>query len=77
MEYRYYISSLDPKNPTKILKAIREHWSIENHLHWVLDVVFKEDLSRIRNENSALNLSWLRKTALGLLKRATNIKRGD
>lgn len=74
IEYRYYISSLDPKQPDKILHSIRAHWQIENNLHWVLDVAYREDQSRIRDENSALNMSWLRKTALGLLKRASNIK---
>lgn len=73
-EYRYYISSLDPKQPEIILRSIREHWQVENNLHWVLDVAYREDQSRIRDENSALNMSWLRKTALGLLKRANNIK---
>lgn len=73
-EFRYYISSLDPKQPDKILRSIRDHWQIENNLHWVLDVAYREDQSRIRDENSALNMSWLRKTSLGLLKRATNIK---
>jgi len=74
IEYRYYISSLDPKKPDNILRSIRDHWQIENNLHWVLDVAYREDQSRIRDENSALNMSWLRKTSLGLLKRATNIK---
>jgi predicted transposase YbfD/YdcC len=74
VEYRYYISSLDPKQPDKILQSIRDHWQIENNLHWVLDVAYREDQSRIRDENSALNMSWLRKTALGLLKRTENIK---
>ncbi|SRR5579883_1051118 len=74
VEHRYYISSLDPKQPDKILRSIRDHWQIENNLHWVLDVAYREDQSRIRDENSALNMSWLRKTSLGLLKRATNIK---
>jgi predicted transposase YbfD/YdcC len=74
VEYRYYISSLDPKQPEKILGSIRDHWQVENNLHWVLDVAYREDQSRIRDENSALNMSWLRKTAIGLLKRATNIK---
>lgn len=74
VEYRYYISSLNPKQSDKILRSIRNHWQIENHLHWVLDVAYREDQSRIRDENSALNMSWLRKTAIGLLKRATNIK---
>lgn len=74
IEYRYYISSLDPKDPIKIMHSIRDHWQIENNLHWCLDVAFREDQSRIRDENSALNMSWLRKTALALLKRAPNIK---
>lgn len=73
-EYRYYISSLDPKEPEKILHSIRDHWQIENNLHWCLDVAYREDQSRIRDENSALNMSWLRKTALALLKRATTVK---
>src|SRR3990167_1352009 len=74
VEYRYYISSLSHKESEKILNSIRHHWQVENNLHWVLDVAYKEDQSRIRDENSALNMSWLRKTAIGLLKRATNIK---
>ena len=74
VEYRYYISSLDPKDPKKIMSSIRTHWQIENKLHWLLDVAYREDQSRIRDENTALNISWLKKTALGLLKRATNIK---
>lgn len=73
-EYRYYISSLDPRKPDKILHSIRDHWQIENNLHWVLDVAYREDQSRIRDENSALNMTWLRKIAIGLLKRAPNVK---
>ncbi len=63
-----------PKEPSKILHAIRSHWQIENNLHWVLDVAYKEDRSRIRDENSALNMAWLRKTAIGLLKKDKAIK---
>lgn len=74
IEHRYYISSLDPKQADKILRSIRDHWQVENNLHWVLDVAYREDQSRIRDENSALNMSWLRKTCLGLLKRAEKIK---
>lgn len=73
-EYRYYISSLHPSDPKKILTSIRDHWQIENNLHWALDVSFREDQSRTRDENSVLNMSWLRKTALALLKRTKNIK---
>ena len=39
--------------------SIREHWQIENNLHWMLDIAYREDQSRIRDENSALNMSWL------------------
>jgi len=74
VEYRYYISSLNPKTPQKILQSVRAHWQIENNVHWLLDVAYREDQCRIRDENTALNISWLKKTALGLLKRATNIK---
>lgn len=74
IEYRFYISSLAPKDPEKILRSIRSHWQIENNLHWILDVAYREDQSRIRDENAALNAAWLKKTALGLLKRASNLK---
>lgn len=73
-EFRYYISSLDPKDPKRILMAIRAHWQIENNCHWLLDVAYREDQSRIRDENGAMNMAWLRKTALALLKRSDHIK---
>jgi len=66
-EWHYYISSSDAS--AKILaEAVRGHWSIENNLHWVLDVVFKEDDCRTQDENAASNLALLRKIALSLLK---------
>ena len=49
---------------------MRKHWSIENQLHWCLDVVFREDYSRARKDNSPLNMNVLRKAALSLLKKA-------
>ena len=55
-EERYFISSLSPKDPGKILQAIRSHWQIES-VHWSLDVSFGEDSSRLRCETTALNLS--------------------
>ena len=73
-EYRYYISSLSPDKPEIIMKAIRSHWQVENCLHWSLDVTFSEDKSRIRDENAAINYSWLRKFALGLLKKEETFK---
>jgi len=74
IEKRYYISSLAASAPDKILKTIRAHWQVENCLHWSLDVTFKEDNSRIRDENAASNMSWLRKFCLGLLKNETSFK---
>ena len=67
-ELRYYISSIVNTDVAKIANAIRSHWQIENNLHWVLDVVFKEDDSRVRDKISAQNLSWMRKMATYLLK---------
>lgn len=64
---RFYISSLN-KTPEEFCTLIRGHWSIENQLHWCLDVIFGEDSSRARKENSPLNMNVLRKTALTLIK---------
>jgi predicted transposase YbfD/YdcC len=66
-EKRYYISSL-PANAVKINAAIRDHWAVENCLHWNLDVTFNEDNSRIRNDNAAENIAMVRHTALNLLQ---------
>jgi predicted transposase YbfD/YdcC len=65
---RYYISSLS-HNPARVAKSIREHWHIENSLHWCLDVVFNEDQSRARARNAAKNLGILRAICLNLIKR--------
>jgi predicted transposase YbfD/YdcC len=48
--------------------AIRSHWSIENTLHWCLDVTFREDESRVRDRLAADNLAWLKRFAISLLK---------
>lgn len=64
---RYFITSLEPE-PKLFAKAVRTHWSIENSLHWVLDVIFGEDYSRSRKDNSAKNLAALRKIAINLVK---------
>ena len=68
-EIRYYISSLD-LSPEKILRAIRWHWGIENSLHWVLDMSFNEDYSRIRKENAPHIMAIFRHVALNLLQSA-------
>lgn len=64
---RYFISTIDYKETERIGKSVRSHWNIENNLYWVLDVSFREDESRIRNERAALNFSWFRKMAASLL----------
>jgi predicted transposase YbfD/YdcC len=67
IEDRYYLSSLDG-NPQTLLAATRTHWGIENSLHWVLDIAFREDECRVRKDHSAQNLATLRHIALNLLK---------
>ena len=66
-ETRYYISDETVANPSYYLSLSRGHWGIENHLHWHLDVTFKEDDCRARVGNAPLNLSTLRKFALQVL----------
>ena len=73
-ETRYYISSL-PSQAKQILNAVRTHWHIENQLHWVLDITFREDESRIRTGNAAQNMTILRHIALNLIKREQSTKR--
>ena len=72
---RYYISSL-PNDARKLLSGVRTHWGIENSVHWVLDVAFGEDNSRVRVGNSAENFSILRRMALNMLKSETTLKVG-
>lgn len=74
-ETHYYISSLDA-DAAKILAAIRTHWTIENNLHWVLDVAFDEDASRIRKDHAPQNFSLLRHMALNLLGQDKTTKAG-
>jgi predicted transposase YbfD/YdcC len=75
LEGRYYILSrlLTAK---EFAGAVRGHWGIENHLHWQLDVSFREDDCRVRTGHAAANLSVIRRFALGLLKRETDCRRG-
>ncbi len=67
-ETSYYIGSL-ANNAEKYSNAIRSHWGIENSLHWILDVSFNEDGSRIRKGNAPDNFAVLRHIALNLIKR--------
>lgn len=68
-ERRYYISSLS-NDAESINKIIRAHWSVENSLHWIMDVVFGEDYSRIRTANGAENMSMIKHVALNKLQAA-------
>jgi predicted transposase YbfD/YdcC len=74
-EIRYYITSLRP-DAARLNTVIRQHWGIENKLHWVLDVGFGEDLDRKRAGHSAENFSILNRIALNLLKKETSLQRG-
>jgi len=66
-EVSYFLSSLRP-NARRIGSAIRGHWSIENGLHWVLDVVFREDARRVYDRTAAENVAFLNRLALSLLR---------
>jgi len=66
-DVRFYISSL-PSNAVRHAQVIRSHWSVENSLHWVLDVTFNEDASRIRQGDAAQNLGLIRRLSVSLLR---------
>jgi predicted transposase YbfD/YdcC len=75
IESRYYISSLKP-DAKKLAEVVRGHWSIENSLHWCLDVVFNEDKCRIRTGHAPENIAILRKFVLSLLNKEKTFKGG-
>ena len=75
VEQRYYLSSLPP-NAGALAHGIRRHWSVENELHWSLDVSFNEDRCRIKHKQAAANFAAIRRFALGLLRNANLSKLG-
>jgi predicted transposase YbfD/YdcC len=75
IEYRYYIGSIE-NNAQLFGKAVRDHWGIENKLHWRLDMGFREDESRIRKGHSAENFAVMRHFAINLLKQDKLTKLG-
>lgn len=76
VERHYYISSRSRADARWLSERIRGHWSIENQCHWVLDVAFREDESRIRSDHGPENFGLLRKIALNLLKQEKDFKMG-
>ena len=72
-EARYYISSLNA-SAARMNQIVRSHWSVENNLHWVLDVVFNEDSSLKKKYNSAVNFNIVTKVALSLLEKEQTMK---
>jgi predicted transposase YbfD/YdcC len=75
VETRYFLTSL-PAQGVRFAQAMRQHWGIENALHWVLDVSFHEDACRIRKDKGAQSFSMLRHIAINLLRQERRHKRG-
>ncbi len=75
-ERRYFISSLEGTDAEQFAWAVRGHWGIENGLHWVLDIAFREDESRVRKDQGPTNLATLRHIALNLLQQEKTAKIG-
>ncbi len=76
VESRYFLFSHQDASAALIARCIRGHWSVENNLHWMLDVAFDEDQSGVRAGHEAENLSRVRRAALNLLKQEKSCKKG-
>ncbi len=74
-EVRYFIASIE-NDAALALRAVRSHWGIENRLHWVLDIAFREDDCRVRKDHGPQNFAVLRHIALNLLRQDTTTKLG-
>ena len=70
-ERRYYITSR-PVSAEQLAEAVRAHWRIENSLHWVLDVTFREDLARVRKGHGARNMAVVRHFAINIVRNASD-----
>jgi predicted transposase YbfD/YdcC len=75
VERRFFISSLSA-DAKEVAQAVRAHWSIENNLHWTLDVVFNEDRSRVRKQNAPQNMAIVRHFAMNMLNHAKATMKG-
>ena len=75
VERRYFLSSL-PVDAQTFARAVRSHWGVENKVHWIMDVCFREDQSRARAGYAAENMATLRRLALNILRREKTKKRG-
>ena len=76
VEKRYYLTSLAADKPGRIARTVRGHWGIENKVHWVLDVAYNEDKSRIRTDNAPANMAIIRQITLNMLKRNKTVAVG-
>ena len=73
---RTFLSSIPDLAAQEAARIVRAHWQIENVLHWVLDIAFREDEARARKDHAAENLATVRSIALNLFKQETSSKRG-
>lgn len=73
---RYYLSSIKEPTAAQAAAIVRAHWGVENGLHWVLDIAFREDESRVRSKHAAENFGLIRKFALNMLKRERSARIG-
>ena len=71
IDFRYYITN-SKRSHAELADSIRNHWAIENSLHWVLDMTFNEDYCRIRHRNEAMNMALIRKFVLNLVRKDPN-----